>query len=154
MFNHGVHFSGVMQGFTCRPFTQIQPLLCGSSNDGTCRTFILSPSHFIRNGETLVKISLEGFSLHFHKRYLFFDTVLTMGKQSGTSFVTSAKPTAFSVSRAVFSLFYLLLVGAFNYTSVDPKQFRVSKFRMKPMILIAECFCSKCGHTNQHPPPT
>ena len=42
----------------------------------------------------------------------------------------------------------------YNYTSVDPKQFRVSKFRMKPMILIAECFCSKCGHTNQHPPPT
>ena len=22
------------------------------------------------------------------------------------------------------------------------------------MILISECFCSRCGHTNQHPPPT
>ena len=41
-----------------------------------------------------------------------------------------------------------------NYTSVDPKQFTVSKFRLKPVILISECFCSTCGHTNQHPPPT
>ena len=41
-----------------------------------------------------------------------------------------------------------------NYTSVDPKQFTVSKFRLKPVILISECFCSRCGHTNQHPPPT
>ena len=30
------------QGFTCRPFRQIRPLLCGSSNDGTCRTFVLN----------------------------------------------------------------------------------------------------------------
>ena len=36
----------------------------------------------------------------------------------------------------------------------DPKQFTVSKFRLKPVILISECFCSRCGHTNQHPPPT
>ena len=41
-----------------------------------------------------------------------------------------------------------------NYTSVDPKQFTVSKFRLKPVILIPECVCSRCGHTNQHPPPT
>ena len=41
-----------------------------------------------------------------------------------------------------------------NYTSVDPKQFTVSKFRLKPVILISECFCSRCGHTNQHPHPT
>ena len=41
-----------------------------------------------------------------------------------------------------------------NYTSVDPKQFTVNKFRLKPVILISECFCSRCGHTNQHPPPT
>ena len=41
-----------------------------------------------------------------------------------------------------------------NYTSVDPKQFTVSKFRLKPVILISEYFCSRCGHTNQHPPPT
>ena len=41
-----------------------------------------------------------------------------------------------------------------NYTSVDPKQFTASKFRLKPVILISECFCSRCGHTNQHPPPT
>ena len=41
-----------------------------------------------------------------------------------------------------------------NYTSVDPKQFTVSKFRLKPVIFISECFCSRCGHTNQHPPPT
>ena len=40
-----------------------------------------------------------------------------------------------------------------NYTSVDPKQFTVSKFRLKPVILISEYFCSRCGHTNQHPPP-
>ena len=41
-----------------------------------------------------------------------------------------------------------------NYTGIDPKQFTVSKFRLKPVILISECFCSRCGHTNQHPPPT
>ena len=41
-----------------------------------------------------------------------------------------------------------------NYTSVDPKQFTVNTFRLKPVILISECFCSRCGHTNQHPPPT
>ena len=41
-----------------------------------------------------------------------------------------------------------------NYTSVDPKQFTVSKFRLKPVILISEYFCSRCGHTDQHPPPT
>ena len=41
-----------------------------------------------------------------------------------------------------------------NYTSVDPKQFTVNKFRLKPVILISECVCSRCGHTNQHPPPT
>ena len=41
-----------------------------------------------------------------------------------------------------------------NYTSVDPKQFTVSKFRLKPVILISECFCSRCGHTNHPPPPT
>ena len=41
-----------------------------------------------------------------------------------------------------------------NDTTVDPKQFTVSKFRLKPVILISECFCSRCGHTNQHPPPT
>ena len=41
-----------------------------------------------------------------------------------------------------------------NYTSIDPKQFTVSKFRLKPVILICECFCSRRGHTNQHPPPT
>ena len=41
-----------------------------------------------------------------------------------------------------------------NYTSVDPKQFTASKFRLKPVILIFEYFCSRCGHTNQHPPPT
>ena len=40
-----------------------------------------------------------------------------------------------------------------NYTSVDPKQFTVSKFRLKPVSLIAECFCCRCGHTKQHPPP-
>ena len=40
-----------------------------------------------------------------------------------------------------------------NYTSVDPRQFTVSKFRLKPVILISEYFCSRCGHTNQHPPP-
>ena len=40
-----------------------------------------------------------------------------------------------------------------NYISVDPKQFTVSKFRLKPVILISGCFCSRCGHTNQHPPP-
>ena len=41
-----------------------------------------------------------------------------------------------------------------NYTSVDPKQFTVSKFGLKPVILISECFCSRCGHTNHQPPPT
>ena len=41
-----------------------------------------------------------------------------------------------------------------NYTTVDPKQFTVSQFRLKPVIFISECFCSRCGHTNQHPPPT
>ena len=41
-----------------------------------------------------------------------------------------------------------------NYTSVDPKQFTVSKFRLKPVILISEYFCSRCGHTNHPPPPT
>ena len=39
-------------------------------------------------------------------------------------------------------------------TSVDPKQFTVSKFRLKPVTLISECFCSRCGHTNHPPPPT
>ena len=40
-----------------------------------------------------------------------------------------------------------------NYTSVDPKQFTVSKFRLKPVILISEYFCSRCGYTNHPPPP-
>ena len=40
------------------------------------------------------------------------------------------------------------------YTSVDPKQLTVNKFRLKPVILISECFCSRCGHTNHPPPPT
>ena len=40
-----------------------------------------------------------------------------------------------------------------NYTSVDPKQFTVSKFRWKPVILISECFCSRCGHTKPTPTP-
>ena len=40
-----------------------------------------------------------------------------------------------------------------NYTSVDPKQFTVSKFRLKPVILISECVCSRCGHTNHPHPP-
>ena len=52
-----------------------------------------------------------------------------------------------------WALAAFLLVICQNYTSVDPKQFRVSKFRLKPVILISECFCSRCGHTNQHPPP-
>ena len=42
---------------------------------------------------------------------------------------------------------------SYNYTSVDPKQFTVSKFRLKPVILISECFCPRCGHTNQTPTP-
>jgi len=41
-----------------------------------------------------------------------------------------------------------------NYTSVDPKQSTVSQLRLKPVLLISECFCSRCGHTNQHPPFT
>ena len=45
------------------------------------------------------------------------------------------------------------LIWGKNYTSVDPKQFTVSKFRLKPVTLISEYFCSRCGHT-QHPPPT
>ena len=56
------------------------------------------------------------------------------------------KKTAFESSK---------ICGAkWNYTSIDPKQFTGSKFRLKPVILISECFCSRCGHTNQHPPPT
>ena len=38
-----------------------------------------------------------------------------------------------------------------TYTSVDPKQFEVSKFRLKSVILISEYFYSKFGHSN-HPP--
>ena len=38
-----------------------------------------------------------------------------------------------------------------NYTSVDPKQFTVSKFRLKPVILISEYFCSRCGHNGRQP---
>ena len=38
-------------------------------------------------------------------------------------------------------------------TSVDPKQFTVSKFRLKPVTLISECFCSRCGHANHPPTP-
>ena len=38
-----------------------------------------------------------------------------------------------------------------NYTSVDPKQFTVSKFRLKPVILISEYFCSTCGHNGRQP---
>ena len=54
----------------------------------------------------------------------------------------------------LFTVEICLLSLTQNYTSVDPKQFTVSKFRLKPVILISECFCSRCGHTNQHPPPT
>ena len=32
----------------------------------------------------------------------------------------------------------------------DPKQFTVRKFRLKPLILISECFCSRCGHTRSY----
>ena len=40
-----------------------------------------------------------------------------------------------------------------NYTSVDPKQFIVSKFRLKPVILISECFVLDAATpTNTHPP--
>ena len=38
-----------------------------------------------------------------------------------------------------------------NYTSVDPKQLTVSKFRLKPVILISECFCSRCGQRETRP---
>ena len=38
-----------------------------------------------------------------------------------------------------------------NYTSADPKQFTVSKFRLKPVILISEYFCSRCGHNGRQP---
>ena len=38
-----------------------------------------------------------------------------------------------------------------NYTSVDPKQFTVSKFRLKPVILISEYVCSRCGHNGRQP---
>ena len=57
---------------------------------------------------------------------------------------------------SINQLFQSLQVERFhmNYTSVDPKQFTVSKFRLKPVIFISECFYSRCGHTNQHPPPT
>ena len=76
-------------------------------------------------------------------------------------------PPAFSVSKGsrlglsmplmmtqYFQGFWSTNFAVKNYTSVDPKQFTVSKFRLKPVILISECFCSRCGHTNQHPPPT
>ena len=40
-----------------------------------------------------------------------------------------------------------------NYTSVDPKQFTVSKFRLKPVILILNVFVLDAATpTNTHPP--
>ena len=40
-----------------------------------------------------------------------------------------------------------------NYTSVDPKQIIVSKFRLKPVILISECFVLDAATpTKTHPP--
>ena len=42
-----------------------------------------------------------------------------------------------------------------NYTSVDPKQFTVSKFRLKPLILIAEYFVLDAApHQPTPTPPT
>ena len=53
--------------------------------------------------------------------------------------------TCFQIHRlpleiSVFFSMALWITWMRNYTNVDPKQFIVSKFRLKPVILISECF--------------
>ena len=109
------------------------------------------------------------------KNGLFSGDMLILGREyhSNRTFVLTSKDQALT----------LVKIHTWDYISVDPKQFTVSKFRLKPVILISECFCStwgphqptptptwrettgdngrqdhfkahEGGHTNQHPPPT
>ena len=79
------------------------------------------------------------------KNGLFSGDMLILGREyhSNRTFVLTSKDQALT----------LVKIHTWDYISVDPKQFTVSKFRLKPVILISECFCSTWGPHQPTPTP-